>query len=415
MVPVHVVAGFLGTGKTTLLKTLLTHVPGERVGIVVNDFGTAEIDATAFQGPLVRSIGGACLCCTAPAGFAGAVRELLDAGVQRIFVEPTGIARPADLIDTLRRVPWRDRFALRPLIVVVDPSQLDEARRAQAEVADVLVLNRTDLASPAALSSAEAWIAGLWPGPAAVVTTSFGEVPATILDPLPAPRIRPVPRVVPDESFVARTWTWPPEVVLERRALRGALSAAGLVRAKGRVHTDEGFATVELAGGLVTDGPTAWRRDSRLDAIARDASSLDALDAALAAANTLRTTSGFEVVSADGRPTRWTPETLAHLPGLANVSAAVPGRTGAAAALAGLLTEVPDDALAVVVAADGFVSEPTPVAILRTGFLVYALDGGPLPAGHGGPLRLLLPPGTATSCANVKSVVRIAIRPPVRG
>jgi G3E family GTPase len=410
MVPVHVVAGFLGTGKTTVIRNLLASLPaGERVGLIVNDFGTAELDATALSAAEIRSIPGACLCCTAPAGFAGALRELLDAGVDRVIVEPTGIARPADLIDTLRRLPWRDRFALRPLIVVVDPAQLDDARRAQAEVADILVVNRIDLAPD--LAATKAWIAGLWPGPAQVYFTSFGQLPATVLDALPTPAIRPVARQVPEESLHARSWTWPPEVVLERKALHAALAAPGLIRAKGRIHTDEGFASIERAGSAVHDTPTGWRRDSRLDAIAHDPAALDALDAALSAANVLRSANtGFEVVSADGRATPWTPDALARLPGLADVSAAVPGRAGAAASLAALLADAPSDALAVVVAADGFVSEPTPVAALKTGFLVYALDGAPLPANQGGPLRLLLPPGAATSCANVKAVVRIAIR-----
>jgi len=411
MVPLHVVAGYLGTGKTTVLRHLLAGLaPDERPGLVVNDFGAAELDATALDAPEIRTIGGACLCCTAPAGFAAAVKDLLDAGVTRIFVEPTGIARPADLLDTLRRLPWRARFELRPLIVVIDPEQLDESRKAQAEVADVFVVNRTDLASDAALASASVWISGLWPGPARVVTTTFGEVPPSVLDPVQVPAFRPAPRPTADEGWVVRTWTWPPEVVLSRRALLAALRAPGIDRAKGRLHTDEGFSAIELAGGLIHETTTGWRRDSRLDAIARDPAVLDRLAEALGGLLAgPRAASGLEIVHSDGRTVAWTPESLAAVPGgLADVGAVVPGRTGRAAPLAGLLADA--EGVAVAVAADGFVSEPTPIELLKTGYVAYDL-----PEDQGGPLRLLLPPGTGSSCANVKSVVRIAVRAAERG
>ncbi|MBA2321980.1 MAG: hypothetical protein H0V89_12595 [Deltaproteobacteria bacterium] len=406
MVPLHLVAGHLGTGKTTVLRNLLAALPDERIGLVVNDFGTAELDAGALAAAEVRSISGACLCCTAPAGFAAAVKELLDAGVSRIFVEPTGIARPADLVDTLRRLPWRERFDLRPLIVVVDPERLDDVRKAQAEIADILVVNRTDLASAGSLAATSAWVSGLWPGPARVIATAFGEVPASILDPVPVPAFRPVPRPTPDETWSARTWTWPPETVLARRALLGALRERGLERAKGIVHTDEGFSALELAGGTIHEAATGWRRDSRLDAIARDPAALDALGAVLARAVVTEEASvGLEIVHADGRVVAWTPEALAAIPGgLDDVGTAVPGRTGPAAPISGLLGDA--EGLAVAVAADGYVSEPTAVDVLKTGYVAYDLAPE-----QGGPLRLLLPPGTGSSCANVKSVVRIAVRP----
>ncbi|MEN9785697.1 MAG: hypothetical protein RLZZ299_961, partial [Pseudomonadota bacterium] len=72
MVPVTVIAGFLGTGKTTLLQRLLPQLPG-RSAVVVNDFGTARIDATLLGGAAtLTDIPGGCVCCTAPEGLADA-------------------------------------------------------------------------------------------------------------------------------------------------------------------------------------------------------------------------------------------------------------------------------------------------------------------------------------------------------
>src|SRR6476646_10279938 len=160
MVDVHVIAGFLGAGKTTVLRHLLAGRPaGERVAVVVNDFGEAAIDATLVgEGRDLREIRGACVCCTAPDGFVAAVGELLDH--DRILVEPTGLAHPEDLVDTLRRAPYADRIAIAPLIVVVDPRHVTSA----IEVADVIVANRTDLASAEELDAFRARVRALWPG-----------------------------------------------------------------------------------------------------------------------------------------------------------------------------------------------------------------------------------------------------------
>jgi hypothetical protein len=74
---------------------------------------------------------------------------------------------------------------------------------------------------------------------------------------------------------------------------------------------------------------------------------------------------------------------------------------------------VPDTGTAVVVAGDGFASEPVPIPVLRQGVLLHSLDGAPLPAEQGGPFRLLIPQDASPdpiSCANVKGVAKIVIR-----
>jgi G3E family GTPase len=95
--PVHVVGGYLGTGKTTVLLTELGKREGnERCAVVVNDFGEAAVDATLLgDGVRVTNIPGGCVCCTAPEGLAPALIAILDElKPDRIFIEPSGLARP---------------------------------------------------------------------------------------------------------------------------------------------------------------------------------------------------------------------------------------------------------------------------------------------------------------------------------
>src|SRR5688572_5169914 len=101
--PVHVVSGFLGAGKTTTITALLRRFPNSAV--VVNDFGEARVDATLLDGAAtITDIAGGCVCCTAPEGLAKTIDALLDeVRPARVFIEPSGLARPQDVLDMLSR------------------------------------------------------------------------------------------------------------------------------------------------------------------------------------------------------------------------------------------------------------------------------------------------------------------------
>lgn len=434
MVSVHVIGGFLGAGKTTTLRSLLTRLGGrERVAVVVNDFGESAIDEALLgeEGVALQEIRGACLCCTAPEGFVGAVEALLERA-DRILVEPTGLARPADLVDTLRRAPYADRIALGPLVVVVDPVVLassEEARR-QAEPADFLVVNRTDLASPEAIQALDRWVEGLWPAPLGVLRTTHGDVPLDVLSWPEGAGARVSAgqhtheHVHGTHGHLVRSWSWPPEAVFVRQRLHEVLArlAAGelgpVARLKGLVRTEEGVELVEIAGGQVHARPSDHRRESRLDVIVPvEGAPLQALGDLLAQAlrrpDELAPGGVLEVALPDGRRRTFDRPTLRDLPGgIPDVSVQVPGREGAASSVGALLQAcgAPEEGEAVVVASDGYVTPPVPVTRLASGWLLHSLGEDPLPAGKGGPFRLLVP-GEPNPCANVKGVVRIAVRP----
>ena len=430
-VTVHVVGGFLGAGKTSAIRHLLAGpLQGRKVAVVVNDFGESALDEVLLGdgGHTLAEIRGECVCCTAPEGFVGAVGSLLeDPDLDAIVVEPTGLARPADLVDTLRRAPFADEIHLGPLVVLADPAVLEarEDLRRQAALADVLVANRVDLATPEQLAAYEAWADALWPAPILRVRTTHGALGAEVLEwGEHAPRVSSVARSHGHAHHHqnAHSATWPPDRVFHRARLRAVLERCAttpeFLRAKGLVRTNEGWCRVDVAGGTVHEAPTEWRRDSRIDLISDGALAplADALDGALLTAEERAVAAdSLEVALPDGSARRFDREALLALPdGVPDVSAVFPKRAGVAARLSELVrvAGVPEGSQVVVVAADGYTTPPAPLADVLAGLLIHSLDEGPLPRDKGGPIRLMVPEdaGPGGPCANVKGVVRLSFR-----
>ena len=446
-IPLQIVSGFLGAGKTSAILAQLEQDRGRRIAVIVNDFGEASLDELALsEGEPFRitSIAGACVCCTAPEGFVDALGAVLEGEPDRVLIEPTGLARPQDLIDTVRRSPHAERVELEPLVVLVDPAQLDDLSAGAAELfaeqvgaADILVANRTDLCGERALEHFERWAAELWPAPLAVLRTTHGRLdPAALAWPAGAgPSLPRDGQAAPHahshstEGFAARSWCWPPDALFSRERLGAALArlAAGeagakLVRFKGIFRTQEGVLRIEVAGGTRDERPCAYRRDSRVDLIVEgDAAALERAGAWIGAARLGEderqlSTERIELVAGAGRVHLIDREALLALPdALADVSELFPERAGSAARLRALWRslELPDDGHVIVVAGDGFASEPVPVETFCEGVLLHTLRGEPLPAAKGGPFRLLIPePAGAPlgACANVKGVAKLVLR-----
>ncbi|HKA15281.1 MAG TPA: CobW family GTP-binding protein [Myxococcota bacterium] len=440
-VPVQIFSGFLGAGKTTAIRAQLEARKGERIAVIVNDFGEAGFDQEVLaEGEPFRitNIPGGCVCCTAPEGFVDALGAVLEQTPDRLIIEPTGLARPQDLIDTIRRCPHAEALELAPVVVLVDPrligvEESSALLRQQVQAADVLVANRIDLASRNEIAAFDRYAAHLWPAPLAVVHTEHGVLPQQKLDwpagegPRGELQHEHAPHDAPStEGHHARSWRWSPEAVFSGRRLRDALSAlAGdpaVARFKGIFRTEEGVSRLEIAGGVLHDRLTSFRRDSRCDLIARGSSQvLDTVEAALAAAvlrneELHRDPNRIEFVLPDGRVHLVDrPELIALPDGIPDVSARFPKRSGAAARLDPLFETLglSGSGSAVVVAGDGFASEPVSIAVLRQGVLLHSLGDAPLPVDQGGPFRLLIPQDASPdsiSCANVKGVAKIVVR-----
>ncbi|MEU9216250.1 GTP-binding protein [Streptomyces sp. NPDC048376] len=156
-IPVVVLAGFLGSGKTTLLNHLLHRSGGSRIGAVVNDFGSIEIDAMAVAGALgdsTVSLGNGCLCCAVDASELDGYLERLarpEAGIDVIVIEASGLAEPQELVRMVL-ASEQPRVVYGGLVEVVDAAEFDDTRAKHPEIdrhlalADLVVVNKTDRA-----------------------------------------------------------------------------------------------------------------------------------------------------------------------------------------------------------------------------------------------------------------------------
>ncbi|MCO7273667.1 CobW family GTP-binding protein [Cellulosimicrobium cellulans] len=194
--PVLVVSGFLGTGKTTLVNHLLARAGGRRLAIVVNDFGPTGIDPLLVEGGTesIDSVAGGCLCCAAEDDDLPPLLTRLARARRRVdavVIEASGLAEPVTLA---RRVALHPDVRVSALVHVVDaaegPTTLAQHPRLARHVAaaDVVVLNKADTAPD--LDATTAWCRGL-NAAAPLVRTVEGRLdPRLVLDD-PAPRTAP--------------------------------------------------------------------------------------------------------------------------------------------------------------------------------------------------------------------------------
>jgi len=219
-VPCTIVTGFLGAGKTTLIRHLLAHAGGRRLAVLVNEFGDVGIDGEILKGcgdaacpeENIVELANGCLCCTVADEFVPALDLLLarQPPVEHIVIETSGLALPKPLVQAFHWPSIRSRVTVDGVVAVVDGAALAAGRVAadlaalarqrgadaaldhddpieevfedQIACADLVVLNKRDLIDPAGIATAIAAIARALPRAVKVVTVADGKVdPAALL------------------------------------------------------------------------------------------------------------------------------------------------------------------------------------------------------------------------------------------
>ena len=268
-VPVLLVTGFLGAGKTTVVNHLLAHAEGRRIAAVVNDFGAINIDTELIAGASdgVVSLANGCICCTLEGDLLRTLAALLrrDPKPEFVVIETSGIADPADIVRNLMDpVIWQEA-PLETVLCLLDATTTatalkdDALLRSQLRAADVVALSKVDLADEASRAQLREAVRALRPA-AVMVDALHGEVPAALLFPVDvehAPR-EVAPRRPAADRFETLSWTSVRPVSLPRLQQAIGRLAPKLARAKGLFETVEQpgrLMVFQLAGGRATLAP----------------------------------------------------------------------------------------------------------------------------------------------------------------
>ncbi|QKI89829.1 CobW family GTP-binding protein [Thiomicrorhabdus xiamenensis] len=196
---INLICGTLGAGKTTLLRHLLKQKPSDETwAIIVNEFGAIGLDGAILSSQnsaSVHEIPGGCICCSAMPELQETLDTLLrEYRFDRILIEPTGLSEPETLVDLLRNLKQelgaQKSVFLENIICVFAANELDPqlwqtklSYRNLSHMADIVLLNKSDLCSDEHLKSLTDYASGLYPPKQAVVLTQQSEVDAALLKP----------------------------------------------------------------------------------------------------------------------------------------------------------------------------------------------------------------------------------------
>jgi cobalamin biosynthesis protein CobW len=286
-VPVTIVTGFLGAGKTTLIRHTLENAKGRRLALIINEFGDLGVDGAILKGCGISScpeeniveLTNGCLCCTVADDFVPTLDALLSRGSRpdHIIIETSGLALPKPLVKAFDWPDIRARATVDGVVTMVDgpavaagrfaddlaalarqreadPSldhenPLEEVFEDQLLAADLVILNKIDQLTPDGIKAVEAQIEAVLPRAVKLVRTQHGAIPVEVLLGLDAAaeddlQARPSHHDNEDghdhddfESFVAEISALSTPSILAERVTRAA-AEHNVLRVKGYAHIE---------------------------------------------------------------------------------------------------------------------------------------------------------------------------------
>ena len=316
--PTNIITGFLGVGKTTVIKHLLAHKPREeKWAILVNEFGEVGLDGGFIssgkedeQGIFVKEVPGGCMCCTSGLPMQIALNMLLaKAKPDRLLIEPTGLGHPKEVIQTLSKQPFQSTLNLQATITLVDARNITDPRYNthatfldQLGVADIIVANKTDLYLGQELKNLETFLCERNWSTKPVYAAESGVIPFELLQkrqkpcftqdihplielPLhrrlstsnPQTSSEPLLPEIPEcgflnvdnegEGFISSGWRFKPALTFNRERIIKLLNEIPAERVKAILITHDGLLGYNKSGDDVVEYEMDEATESRLEFI----------------------------------------------------------------------------------------------------------------------------------------------------
>lgn len=218
-IPATVITGFLGAGKTTIIRNMLMNAGGKKIALIINEFGDLGVDGDVLKGcgadnctedDIIELTNG-CICCTVADDFVPTMQKLLDRDVKpdHIVIETSGLALPQPLVAAFNWPDIRTRVTVDGVVTVVDSaavaagrfaddhdavaaqraedesvdheSPIEELFEDQLTCADLIILNKTDLLDAAGIAAVRAEVGGRTSRKPSMIEAKNGEVPSLVL------------------------------------------------------------------------------------------------------------------------------------------------------------------------------------------------------------------------------------------
>ena len=304
MTRVHLITGFLGTGKTTAILYLLKQKPAhEKWAVLVNEFGEVGIDGAIIKesGVEVREVPGGCLCCVSGLPFQMGLNMLLAREKPDVLlIEPTGLGHPLNILQTIKSENYQEVLTVGATLCLVDPRHLLNRKYLESDVfvdqiqlADVLVANKVDLADEQAKAAFNALLAQSQPKKSTSAWLEQGQIGIELLNSevsnerlaihpdthqhaskdsltivLPLGVNEPYRRFEnKGQGYFSVGWILKEELLFSADKLRDWLNGLSVERVKGIVCTDEGSLIFNMREEVLSEMKTRELDESRIEII----------------------------------------------------------------------------------------------------------------------------------------------------
>lgn len=287
IIPVHIISGFLGAGKTTaILRLIELKNPKEKWAIVVNEFGKISIDGQTLQSRSmagsVYNIAGGCICCSARGYLNENLVKIIETGLfDRIIIEPSGLGGIEMITEITASMPALERM---PVICMVDITTLENHKlqrnliyRSQIEKADRIVFSKFDLYNDS--EKGEELVARfntIFPGKKISLTNLYlnpqflleqsaetSEITANIKGFYPVNQLD-------DSNYKEHCFSWSAEKIFDWMAFQAFVSTIpDIIRAKGHVRTLEGWHLLNHSYSALSITPCQEKAGNELVIIAQ--------------------------------------------------------------------------------------------------------------------------------------------------